>query len=125
MLSFSDELHNLRQQLDSQREDHNIQLARLQAQIEGLRRQNNRLRRLSTNDLSQIRREASENLNITEDEVDNELNMYTFGSFDDFWARVKASEYSSSEASINTNIDDEIDKNSSGSYFQNILRSLT
>ena len=87
------DLDQLRQQLIFERKD-------FQAQINELQRQIDRLRRLSSTGSNKLRRDASEDLNLTSD--DDDVDNLTFGRFKDYWARINANDFSGSEASLNS-----------------------
>ena len=90
----------LRQQLIFERAEHQKELKDSQAQIDELRKQNDQLRRLPSTGSNQLRREASEHLNLTSD--DEDVDNLTFGRFEDYWARINENEFTSSEASLNS-----------------------
>ena len=86
----------LRQQLIFERAEYQKERIDFQAQIDELKKQNDRLRRLSSNGSNQLRREASEHLNLTSD--DEDADNLTFGTFEDYWARINQADFSSSDS---------------------------
>ena len=90
----------LRQQLIFERAEHQKERKDFQAKINELQKQIDRLRRLSSTGSNQLRRDASEELNLTSD--DEDVDNLTFGRFEDYWARINANDFSGSEASLNS-----------------------